>query len=139
MYIDAVDIKVVTSLISNTFALTLAPGGKDNWESFFNAGQAATDCGSGGGFFFCARDPNPNTVAAVGGTLEWDWTFSSLDAIAFGHIGASYNNETGTVNGQNTSISNATTTTVPEASTLLLVGVGLVMLAGAARRFNKNK
>ncbi len=137
VYIDAVDIKVVTSLINNTFALTGAPGGASNWDSFFNNGQAATDCGSGGGFFFCARDPNTNTLAPVGGILEWDWTFSSIDAIAFGHIGASYNNETGTINGQNTSISNATTTKVPEPGTILMLGAGLLIIAGVARRFTK--
>lgn len=56
--------------------------------------------------------------------------------IAFGHIGASYNNEAGTANGENTSISNGSTIAVPEASTLLLIGIGLVALAGITRRFS---
>jgi PEP-CTERM motif len=139
-FIDAVDVKVVNSLISNTFALTLAPGGAANWQTTFNTGQAATDCGSGGGFFICARDPDPNDLAPVGGILEWDWTFSSNDSIAFGHIGASYNNAAGTVEGQNTSISNATGTPggkIPEPSALILLGSGLLVVGGLVRKFRK--
>lgn len=132
VFVDAVDIKLVNSLISNTFALTGAPAGAGNWAPVFNSGQAAVDCATGGGFFFCARDPDPNNLAPVGGVLQWDWTFSSNDTIAFGHIGASYNNAGGTVNGNNVSIDNATK--VPEPSTLILLGSGLLILAVGVRK-----
>jgi hypothetical protein len=125
-YIDSVDFKVVNGISS--FALTDAPGGAANWSSVFNSGQAATDCGSGGGFFVCARDPNPNNLAPVTlGIVTWDWTFSSTNPISFGHIGASYNNAAGTINGNNTSISYATLST---PTTILLLASGLIALAG---------
>ena len=135
VYIDAVDIKVVNSIINPPgIVLTDAPGGASNWNIVFNDGQAATDCSSGGGFFICARDEGSNTLAPVdGGILSWLWTFSSNDAISFGHIGASYNNADGTVNGQNTSISSAVK--VPEPSAFLLVGFGLVAMVGVGRRY----
>jgi hypothetical protein len=72
-------------------------------------------------------------LAQVGGVLTWDWTFSSNDQISFGHIGASYNNEAGTLNGQNTSIKSAT---LPAPTTVLLLGAGLIVLSGVARKFD---
>jgi PEP-CTERM motif len=77
--------------------------------------------------------------------LEWDWTFSSNDSIAFGHIGASYNNAAGTVEGQNTSISNATGAPgggapggkIPEPSALILLGSGLLALGGIVGKISK--
>ena len=134
VYIDAVDIKVVNSIINPPgVALTNAPGGASNWDIFFNEGQSATDCSAGGGFFICARDANPNNLAPVGGILSWLWTFSSNDAISFGHIGASYNNAAGTINGNNTSISGAVP--LPEPPAFLLVGVGLLALVAVGRRY----
>jgi hypothetical protein len=133
-YIDAVDFKVVNSLINNnTFSLVDAPGGATNWESFFNNGQATNDCdSSGGGFKVCSKDPDSNTLAPVGDILKWDWTFSSADQISFGHIGASYNNYDGSINGQNTSIKYAS---LPGPTTGLLLGTGLIVLGGVARKF----
>lgn len=132
-YIDAVDFKVVNSLIGNTYSLVEAPGGASNWLSYFDSGQAANDCGNGGGFKVCARDPDPNNLAQVGGVLTWDWTFSSNDQISFGHIGASYNNAAGSINGNNTSIHSAT---LPAPTTVLLLGAGLIVLSGVARKFD---
>lgn len=134
VFIDAVDIKVVNSIINPPgVALTNAPGGASNWDIVFNNGQAATDCSAGGGFFICARDPSTNNLAPVGGILNWLWTFSSNDAISFGHIGASYNNADGTTNGNNTSISSAVA--VPEPPAFLLVGVGLLAIVAVGRRY----
>ena len=133
-FIDAVDFKAVNNV--NSFALINAPGGAANWSSVFNGGQAATDCGSGGGFFVCARDPNPNNLAPITlGILIWDWTFSSINPISFGHIGASYNNAAGTINGNNTSISSAT---LSGPTTILLLASGLFALAGVARKISPN-
>ena len=137
-FVDAVDFKVVNSLIGGGYALTDAPGGAANWLSYFNSGQAANDCGSGGGFKVCAKDPNPNNLAPVGGILEWGWTFNSSDQISFGHIGASYNNAAGTINGNNTSISSAATP-LDAPATFILLGGGLVLLSGVARKFGPRK
>jgi hypothetical protein len=65
-FVDAVDFKVVNSLILGSYSLVEAPGGAGNWLSYFNSGQAANDCGNGGGFKVCARDPDPNNLAPVG-------------------------------------------------------------------------
>ena len=130
-YIDAVDIKVVNSLISNTLALVTAPGGTQNWTSVFNSGQAANNCGAGGGFFICANANSLTSAPVSAGLLMWGWAFSSADQIAFGHIGASYNNATGTLEGNNTSISSAIVT---EPNTLILFGAGMIVLAVWGRR-----
>ena len=132
-YIDAVDFKVVNNV--STSSLVNAPGGAANWDSYFNSKQAANDCGSGQGFFVCAKDPNPNNLAPVGGELTWDWTFSSSNPISFGHIGASYNNYLGTINGNNTSIS----TPLDAPATFMLLGGGLVLLSGVAGKFGPRK
>jgi hypothetical protein len=157
VFIDAVDIKIVSG--AATVDLIDAPGGTAGWTDTFNNGQAATDCGSGGGFFACARDEGTNSLAPVPGTHTWTWSFDTEGTIAFGHIGASYNNADGTVNGQNVSISDAGgtpgggtpgggtpgggtpgggTPSVPEPASIFLVASGLIALRGIARRFRKN-
>ena len=123
------------SIVVSSYALTDGPGGAGNWLSYFNSGQAANDCGSGGGSKVCAKDPNPNNLAPVGGILTWGWTFGSNDPISFGHIGASYNNAAGSMNGNNTSIS----ATLDAPGTLILLGAGLVVLNGVARKFSPRK
>jgi hypothetical protein len=139
-YVDAVDFKVVNSVIGSNYALVSAPGGAGNWSIDFNSGQAANDCANGGGFKFCARDSNFNTLAPVGGILAWDWTFQSNDTIAFGHIGASYNNLWGTLNGNNTSISSARTVgALPIPGTMFLLGAGLIVLSASVRRLGRKQ
>jgi hypothetical protein len=137
-FIDAVDIKIVNRL-SIAPVLEEAPGGAENWQLLFNNGQAATDCGSGGGFFICARDPNPNDLAPVGGLLIWDWSFASNNTIDFGHIGASYNNAIGTLFGNNTSIGSATSEIpkVLEPPALFLLGSGLLVLGAVGRKYRR--
>ena len=134
-YIDSVDIKVVNRLINNTYSLVTAPGGTQNWQSFFSNGQAATNCGAGGGFSLCANANALTSAPVTAGILTWGWTFSSSNPISFGHIGASYNNELGTINGNNTSIS----TPLDAPATFMLLGGGLVLLSGVARKFGPRK
>jgi hypothetical protein len=72
----------------------------------------------------------------LGGILTWDWTFASTDPISFGHIGASYNNAAGTINGNNTSIGSAK---LPSPSTMFLLGAGLILLSWVMRKFGAQK
>ncbi len=78
------------------------------------------------------------TSAPVGGELTWGWTFSSSNPISFGHIGASYNNAEGSITGNNTSISSAATP-LDAPATFMLLGGGLVLLSGVARKFGPRK
>ena len=153
VFIDAVDIKIVTG--SATVNLIAAPTDLSGWIDTYNSGQAATNCGSGGGFFACAHDDGTNSLAPVPGTHTWTWSFITDGTIGFHHIGASYNNAAGTVEGQNVSISNATTTPstttpstttpstttpstttpqIPEPASLFLVASGLLGLGAYGRR-----
>jgi hypothetical protein len=70
------------------------------------------------------------------GLLTWGWTFTSNNQIAFGHIGASYNNATGTLKGNNASITSAT---LDGPATLFLLGAGLIVFVGFARKLDPGK
>jgi hypothetical protein len=133
LFVSAVDFKPASSVSSA--GLTVAPGGTAGWNLAFNHGQAAGDCSGSGNGFVCTNDAGTNTLAPVPhAPYEWDFNFALLAGddnsnIAFGHLGTRYCNAYGECNGVIVSINQAGTARVPEPSTLLLVGVGLVGLS----------
>lgn len=85
------------------------------------------NCGGNNGAFVCGLGPTP--MLAEGGTYSWTWTYtlttkgqSTLASLDPGtvHIGANYGPASGLIVSQ----------TVPESSTVVLLGVGLTGLLG---------
>jgi len=137
-FIAAVDFKPDGNTVT-TANLTAAPGGIGGWFTAINAGQAVGDCVGSGQGFICSSDMDPNNFAPTGVNLnyQWDWTFSMSGPLNPGHLGACFDIATDQPGGPCVSID--TFTKVPEPSTLVLVGLGLLVLGGATRRVNRTK
>lgn len=132
--ISAVSFKISSSVTSLT--LTSAPGGTGAWVTSANNINNAGCAGSGAGFV-CSEDNPSVTSAQLGGVFTWTWDITIPSGTLFvnlagNHIGAKYNNSTGTLNGFITSDTGATP--IPEPGTLALFGTGLIALAGVIRR-----
>jgi len=88
--------------------------------------------------FTCAMfTTNPTTGGATivqGGTYSWTWNYSAISAssifsVGNVHVGANYNPAKGLIVSQT-----GATSPIPEPGTLVLLGSGLVGLAGIMRR-----
>lgn len=137
LFISAVDFKPASNVSSAS--LTAAPGGIAGWNLSFNSGQVSADCSGSGNGFVCTNDSGTNNLAPVPhAPYEWDFNFAlsagkNNSDITFGHLGTQYCNASDTCTGVIVSINQPGTSQVPEPSTLLLLGAGLVALSFFAR------
>lgn len=145
-HIGAVDFKA--GKVVSPVTLTIAPGPESDWQTLFSNGQAASNCLSGSGGFLCSYDRGLNTNAPTSNntTYTWAWNFN-LDSSGynFGHLGVNYTIANDSCrqgfttrndclsDGQNISIEGGGHE-VPEPSTLILAGIGLIGISALSRR-----
>ena len=127
--ISAVDFKASSSVIDDT--LLSFPTSSSGWITSAN-GLSSSGCNTPGDGFVCSQtSTDPANFTASSSAQSWVWLFNTSDAVvAPVHIGAKL-----------TDLSNpgkllSVSATVPEPGTLtlLLMGLGGVLVAGASRR-----
>ncbi len=134
--IDTVAVKISNALVSGV--LQSAPSGVPNWDDFVNQGLNANGCSPGGNGSACAQVIPGGTVPAVGGSLTWVWDLEVETGKLFtdpleADVKVRY------VDGDRIKVGDLvsekiTLQVIPEPSTAILFGLGLLGLAAASRR-----
>jgi len=126
-FITAVDLGFTSS--SNTISgLNLTQTPSSGWTSFSGSLSSGGTCGANSGGFVCASASPLNSLYIVqGGVYTWKWTYNALPSIFTDsvHVGAEYGPNQGNYKG----LIITEVVPIPEPSSLLLFGTGLLALA----------
>ncbi len=141
--LNAVSLKIVAQSSDITSVSLVAPI-PATFSTTIAGGLNASGCSGNGGGFFCSESSGNGLQVGHAGniyTFEWLVTVGApgdlLTGIDAAHVKALYVNVDGQQNGitsEDITLDPGTTPHVPEPSTLLLLGTGLVSAAGAIRK-----
>jgi hypothetical protein len=133
--ISAVSFKGAAGIFGAT--LQAGPGAGGDWITSWDTNISSSGCLGSGDGYVCSQDVSSpfaaqiSALSVVGGSLVWNWSFTSTTAPFLGHIGVKFNDASGDLNGR---ILSEEITQVPEPASALLLGSGLIGLATALRR-----